>query len=190
MLDSESKLRFINFDYLFGKIYDFFKWIIDGLFGGSILGALSVLFGIAAIAFLYVIFYSSIRIRELEAEEEQQKKAKLLAEIPEVAPRHDKWQTIQAHMLSRNQAEWRMAIIEADTILEEMTIAIGLQGDTLGDRLKGATPADFRNVQAAWEAHKVRNRIAHDGSNFELTQAEANRIIRMYEDVFNEFNYI
>lgn len=131
-----------------------------------------------------------MRIKELEKVEKIKKQEKLMALVPVVAPRHDKWQTIQGHMFSQNPAEWRLAIIEADTILEEMTINIGLPGDTLGDRLKNTSPADFKNVQAAWEAHKTRNRIAHDGSNFELTQAEANRIMRMYEDVFNEFNYI
>jgi hypothetical protein len=179
-----------NFDWFFGKIYDFFNWIGSSLFGVSIPHFFSVFFGILTVIFLFVIFYSSIRIREIEIDEKKKKEEKLSALLPAASPKHEKWQLIEGHMFSNNPSEWRLAIIEADTILEELTIKLGLQGDTLGDRLKSAVPAEFNNIQTAWEAHKVRNRIAHDGSSYELTHAEANRVIRMYEDVFNEFNYI
>ncbi len=190
MQSSGTGIPFINLDYLFGKLYDFLHWIWYSLFGGSLGKGLLIILGILCIVFLYVIFYSTLRVKEIESEEKKKKAEKLLAATPVVPPKHEKWQIIQSHMFSNNAAEWRLAIIEADTILEELTIKIGLIGATLGDRLKNASQAEFANVQAAWEAHKVRNRIAHDGSNFELTQAEANRVIRMYEDVFNEFNYI
>lgn len=191
MEEARSGLVYINFDYFFGKIYDFGHWIWDGLFDGSLGRGIAYILGFITIILLYIIFYSSIRLREIREEEKKKKEAKLaVVAEPEIAPRHEKWQVIQAHIFSNNQAEWRLAIIEADTILEELTLNIGLPGMTLGDRLKNATSTEFPNVQVAWEAHKVRNRIAHDGSAYELTQAEANRVIRMYEDVFNSFNYI
>ncbi|MEN9582642.1 MAG: hypothetical protein RL641_596 [Candidatus Parcubacteria bacterium] len=179
-----------NFDYFFGKIYDFFNWLGSSLFGVSLPHFFILLASALTAVFIFIIFYSSIRIREIDIEERKKKEEKLSAQLPVTAPKHEKWELIQGHMFSNNPAEWRLAIIEADTILEELTIKLGLRGDTLGDRLKSAVPADFNNVQTAWEAHKVRNRIAHDGSSYEITQAEANRVIRMYEDVFNEFNYI
>lgn len=187
---NDSGLIYFNLDYLFGKVYDFFRWIWDLFFDGSLGRLIAVILGLLTVAFLFVIFYTNIRMKEIEAEEEKKKEKKMAKASPEVAPKHEKWELIKAHMFSNSPAEWRVAIIEADTILEELTIKIGLVGATLGDRLKNATSTEMRSVQTAWEAHKVRNRIAHDGSAYELTQAEANRVIRMYEDVFNEFNYI
>ena len=63
-------------------------------------------------------------------------------------------------------------------------------GDDLGSKLRGATKADFKTLDQAWEAHKVRNDIAHDGSNFLLSQREAKRVINLYRQVFEEFYYI
>jgi hypothetical protein len=36
----------------------------------------------------------------------------------------------------------------------------------------------------------VRNKIAHEGSDFVLSKQEAERTIGLYEEVFSEFNYI
>jgi hypothetical protein len=62
-------------------------------------------------------------------------------------------------------------------------------GNTLGDKLKQATRGDFKTLDAAWEAHRVRNQIAHEGSDFILTKHEAKRVIALYETVFEEFKY-
>ncbi len=106
------------------------------------------------------------------------------------SPSNRRWANIQSLIHSYNQNDWKQAIIEADTILEEMLEKIGYEGNTIGERLKQANPDDFITINHAWEAHKVRNRIAHGGSKFNLSKDEAERIIELYKDVFNEFFYI
>jgi hypothetical protein len=71
-----------------------------------------------------------------------------------------------------------------------MLSRVGYQGDTLADKLKGANPARFSTLQQAWDAHKVRNDIAHQGSSFQLTNHVAYRTIANYEAVFREFKEI
>ena len=65
-----------------------------------------------------------------------------------------------------------------------------LPGDGVGEKLKGIEESDFDHLEEAWEAHKIRNAIAHQGSDFLLTQREAKRIIRLYKSVFEEFDII
>lgn len=101
-----------------------------------------------------------------------------------------RWVSIEKHIESENPNDWRLAIIEADIILDEMVKSMGYQGDSLGERLKGIEQSDFTSIDQAWEAHKVRNQIAHAGSDFILTQREARRIIGLYRQVFQEFQYI
>jgi len=60
----------------------------------------------------------------------------------------------------------------------------------LGEKLKGATQDKFRNLTTAWEVHTVRNRIAHEGLAYEISQHEAKRVIALYEKIFREFGYI
>jgi len=101
-----------------------------------------------------------------------------------------KWTNVMSHVDSPNASDWRQAIIEADIILGEILTKMGYHGDSIGDQLKGATLADFNTLEQAWEAHKVRNQIAHQGSDFALGQHEAKRVVNLYRQVFEEFFYI
>ncbi|MES2087860.1 MAG: hypothetical protein V4467_02595 [Patescibacteria group bacterium] len=118
---------------------------------------------------------------------------------PSAAAHHDhssenkenpRWEKITHHINSTNPSDWRLAILECDIILDEMLTKMGYHGDTLADRLKGVEKSDFLTIDQAWEAHRVRNAIAHDGSNFQITDREAKRVVGLYEMVFKEFKYI
>jgi membrane protein implicated in regulation of membrane protease activity len=101
-----------------------------------------------------------------------------------------KWASAVAHVDSPNNSDWRQAIIEADIILGDLLTRMSFQGSSIGEQLTGATKGDFKTLDQAWEAHKVRNQIAHEGSDFALTQHEAKRVINLYRQVFEEFFYI
>lgn len=101
-----------------------------------------------------------------------------------------RWVHVQELIRSNNPADWRMAILEADTMLEEMTKALNIPGDTLGERLKSVEQSDFLTLQKAWEAHKVRNQIAHQGSEYVLDHRQTLITIKLFEEVFHEFKYI
>jgi len=114
-----------------------------------------------------------------------------IGEKPETEKQSNRrWSNIQSLMNSYNMNDWKQAIIESDTILEEMLDKMGYKGQSIGDRLKQVEKSDFTTLNHAWEAHKVRNRIAHSGSNFTLSKDEAERVIDMYREVFSEFFYI
>jgi hypothetical protein len=102
----------------------------------------------------------------------------------------NRWRKIVALADSDNQNDWKQAIIDADSILDDMLSRMSYHGDDLGSKLRGATKADFKTLDQAWEAHKVRNDIAHEGSNFILSKHEAKRVVNLYRQVFEEFFYI
>ena len=66
---------------------------------------------------------------------------------------------------------------------------MGYRGENLGERLKSVEPSDFLTLNDAWEAHKVRNVIAHE-VGFIIDHREAKRVVKLYENVFREFNYL
>jgi hypothetical protein len=183
---------FLNLEYLFYKILQLFRAIYEffATFDyAKLLSLINILFTLSAILFITVIIYTTMRIRELRAKELEELK-KFIVREPTAEGKNDKWDKIQKDIESINENDWRLAIIEADSILDEMVKQMGLKGEDLGERLKSVEPSDFDTLDDAWEAHKVRNRIAHDGSAYPLTQSEAKRIIGLYEKVFREFKYI
>ncbi len=101
-----------------------------------------------------------------------------------------RWQKVLEHIASDNPSDWRLAVLEADIVLEETLDQAGYIGDTLGDKLKKAEHRPFASLNAAWEAHKVRNTIAHQGQSFDLTQRDARQAIALFEAVFREFGAI
>ena len=101
-----------------------------------------------------------------------------------------KWASVMAHADSPNASDWRQAIIEADIILGDILTQMGHQGAGVGEQLKTATKGDFGTLDQAWEAHRIRNQIAHEGSDFALNQHEAKRVVNLYRQVFEEFFYI
>ena len=101
-----------------------------------------------------------------------------------------KWQEVLRYANSEAENDWVRAIISSDVILGDLLDGMSLPGDTIGEKLKAVEKGDFQTLDNAWEAHKIRNAIAHSGLDFQINQREVKRIIGLYEIVFQEFKII
>src|SRR3989344_1897707 len=118
--------------------------------------------------------------------------AKLLY-VEETGPQgynNPQWERILSHVESINENDWRLAILEADIMLNTLLDNMGLPGDTIADKLKMVEKSDFVTIDNALEAHKIRNQIAHEGATFVINQHEVRRVIGLYQTVFEEFRII
>lgn len=109
---------------------------------------------------------------------------------PEKKKHSKEWQRVLDHLGSNNENDWRLAILEADILLDDMLDSIGAHGDTIGNKLKSLDEKSFPLIQHAWDAHLVRNQVAHEGAEFILTDREARRVIGLYEAVLRAGLYI
>lgn len=100
-----------------------------------------------------------------------------------------RWENVIRHIESPNQNDWKQAILEADMILDGILTSMGYKGESIGEKLKRVVSGDFHSLNEAWEAHKVRNQIAHE-PGFNLTQHDALAAVNLYKKVFEEFYYI
>lgn len=107
----------------------------------------------------------------------------------EPVDKNERWEKVLKYLESENPAEWKLAIIEADTMLDDLVKSLNPTGENLGERLKSIESSDFLTIQEAWEAHKIRNRIAHE-SDFQLSRHEVSRVIGLFRQVFEEFKFI
>jgi hypothetical protein len=163
----------------------------DGGVKGWVKGVLAAMLIIGAVLTLVLlggIVYATIRTNQVRAKESQ----RIKNAIPKTMQpkRNDRWDTVLTHVSSENPNDWRLAIIEADVMLDELVMRMGYMGTTLGERMKQIAKGDMRTLDAAWEAHRVRNQVAHAGSDFILTKREAKRVIDLYGAVFAEFKFI
>ena len=108
-------------------------------------------------------------------------------EAAKESPLGSKWDEIQKHLNSVKEAEWKFAVIEADSLVDSILKAGGYVGDTMGDRLKNIDKTQIVTLDGLWEAHKIRNRLAHD-PNYFLRYGEAKRAVQLYEKTLKELN--
>ena len=204
---------FLNVEYFFFLIYRVLARFFNFLFGGNItdpnagsrfFSGLKVFATIIVIILITIILYCLVRLYELEQEDKPKKESKILDEnisgLPGATSEHfidhgasrinETWNSVRSKLLSDNPSDWRLAIIEADIYLDRILDQKGFYGDTLGDKLKQITPDKLPSINIAWEAHKVRNRIAHDGADYILTMPESRRVLSYYEIVFRDLDVI
>lgn len=103
--------------------------------------------------------------------------------------RHDRWVNVEKRIASNHPSDWKLAVIEADAIMDDLLKRMGYEGITMGDRLKQIEPSDFESLQDVWKAHKLRNRIAHEPETA-ITKSEVEYIISLYKRGLEEFEYI
>src|SRR3989344_3284574 len=185
-------LRFLNLEYLFLVIYNFLTGNHAFTIPPELLSlwvSFKILATFGTLFLLTGIVYSLIRIDQIRKRQRAELGIVAMAQTSEEV-KNTRWQQVLDHVASDNPNDWRQAIMEADIILDEMLTVMNYQGENLGEKLKQVERSDFDTLDQAWEAHKVRNEIAHQGSNFLLTDREARRVIDLYRQVFEEFRYI
>lgn len=196
--------KYLDPAYLFNNGYAFFHDLFSFIVGawGDILTFYYFAVFFLATFFLFIIFYCIIRLFEIRKKEhehvhheiheyahymaEKEKKA----QAGESGSSNPRWMETLTYLFSNNEGDWKLAIIEADSMLDSLMEQLGFKGESLGEKLKSADQGNFRNLTTAWEVHTIRNRIAHEGSAYVISQHEAKRIIALYEKIFREYGYI
>jgi hypothetical protein len=153
----------------------------------------SVIAILLSLVFFVGFIYAKLRYAQVSDMEQmalREGEAKWATRHEGAGSKNPRWETIQKRVAENSPESWRIAIIEADILLDEALTDAGYTGQSIGDKLKTANPHSFTTIQDAWEAHKVRNQIAHAGSDFILTKKTAQETIVQFERVFREFGII
>lgn len=101
----------------------------------------------------------------------------------------NRWKNIIRRLETASEEEYKLAVIEADTMLDASLKRIGFTGETLADRLGKVNVAIVPNLPEVREANRIRNNIVHDPS-YRLTLSEAKRIIEIYQVTFQNLDLI
>jgi hypothetical protein len=165
-----------------------FQWLKSAL---SFLVVISIPL---SLFFLIGIIYCIEQLKVIKKKYEQKHDLKIEPAFAETKPTASRdlavrWQKVTSLLHSQNPSDWKQAILEADTMLLDVLTGLGYQGDGVGEKLKRVQPGEFKSIDDAWEAHKVRNDIAH-GRGDMLDHHKANQVIQQYKRVFEEFYYV
>jgi hypothetical protein len=98
------------------------------------------------------------------------------------------WRQILKRLASEDPQQWKIAVLEADRILDEILKMSGYLG-TMDEKLNLLTAAQLSNIEDIKAAHKIRNVISSDPV-FEFSQEAASHVIEIYKKAFIELNLI
>ncbi|MDP3697071.1 MAG: hypothetical protein Q8R55_03495 [Candidatus Taylorbacteria bacterium] len=160
-----------NFDV--GPVLDVLKMI--GLL-------LTLIFGVLL---MWVIFRSKERISDRTEE------IKMELNPPKAGEgKYDaRWKEVREHLTSLREAEWKFAIIEADKIMEAALEGAGFPGETIGERMTLIDKENLNSINDLWQAHKLRNIIAHD-PHYTVKYGEVRQAIENYEKALRELGVL
>lgn len=99
------------------------------------------------------------------------------------------WQKIKKRTELELEAEYRLAIIEADAMLEEVLTRIGYTQKTLDEKIDSMTIVELKNIEDLKIIRKIRNSIVHDPS-YRLTLDKTKEALLIYENSLKELGVI
>lgn len=100
------------------------------------------------------------------------------------------WHEIKELMVQSGPSHFRMAILQADTLVDHALKAYAMTGNTMGERLQAARHLFSDEVyDLVWQAHKLRNRLAHEMES-EIMSWEARTAVASFEQGLRELKVL
>jgi hypothetical protein len=94
------------------------------------------------------------------------------------------WAKIKKRTESGTEADYKLAIIDADDMLTDLLDEAGFEGKDFGDSLKKAGRLVSGMYEQVMEAHEIRNSIVYN-PDFKLTTQDAEKALSAFENAIN-----
>lgn len=99
------------------------------------------------------------------------------------------WNKILGRLDIANESEYKLAVIEADDMLDSSLKKMGYDGQTLEEKLGKLTSAVAPNIEQLHEVHRLRDHIVHD-PDYRLDLNEAKKALGIYGEAFKNLQIL
>lgn len=96
-----------------------------------------------------------------------------------------RFESILSRLETGNPSQYKVAILEADTLADEILEGIGYRGVNMTEKLESVKGGQLQTRDMLAAAHEVRNRIVHEAT-FVLSREEAEKYLEDYRKFFDE----
>ncbi len=96
-----------------------------------------------------------------------------------------RWKKVNQRLASKDQAEYKLAVLESEELLKDALKMDGYAGETLEEQLSKVDPSDISDTEKVIEAHNFRNEIVKNPEK-ELRLKDAKSIVFVFEKAFEE----
>ncbi len=99
-----------------------------------------------------------------------------------------RWKEIESLLDKKNEMSFKLAILEADKLLDYTLKHMGFGGSSLGQRLKLAC-YKFTRLHQVWPAHRTRNQLVHE-PNYRLNYWRTKKVIKIFKKGLEELEVL
>ena len=90
------------------------------------------------------------------------------------------WNRIAERLRTDKESEYRLAVIEAEGLLDNILSKAGYTGDNFLQKLEQLDKSNLPNIKDVYKAHEIRNDIVHNPDQ-KLTLDQAKEVLAIYE---------
>ncbi len=101
----------------------------------------------------------------------------------------ERWHAIESKFALGSAESSRLAIIEADALVDTALKGMQIPGEHLADRLSNLDQSDIKSMNRIWRAHRLRNDLVHT-PGFAVSPPDAQRTMDDYEAFLKEMEVI
>jgi hypothetical protein len=101
----------------------------------------------------------------------------------------ERWHAIETKFALGTAESSRLAIIEADALVDTALKGMQIPGEHLADRLSNLDQNDIKSMNRVWRAHRLRNDLVHT-PGFGVSPADAKQTMDDYEAFLKEMEVI
>lgn len=161
-----------------------FSFIISPSFSGTWF-VLKILFIAISFYFIVSIFYFLSKTHYLQWRYGESLVDSLTGRPYGVKKMDKTWDNITRRLKSDLESDYKLAIIEADSILDSVLKMVGYKGENLEARLKQLGPVHYPNLAKMQEVHRIRNDIVR-APDYHLSVNEARKILATYRKILED----
>lgn len=99
-----------------------------------------------------------------------------------------KWEEVELLIQQGSETSSKLAVIEADKLIDHVLRHMGFSGSSLGERLRVAS-YKFEKLRRVWWPHKIRNQVVHQ-ADFRIDLRTAKKAVKEYGAALEELGVL
>ena len=155
----------------FWGIYSLVKWIF-------------IILEILILIFFVFAFYKAWKFRPSLGPKKRKRVPTIHREVYRA-----RWFEILIKLESEDEKQLKLALIEADKLVDDILKDIGIKGKHLADKLSKIHPEGLESLNDLLEAHRTRNDLL-SVPDFALSKEEITETLKLYENFLKEIGVI
>lgn len=97
------------------------------------------------------------------------------------------WLSVEKHLSGHSSQDWKIAVLEADKIVEDILHKVGFAGENFRERIENVPPDSLEKREELLRAHSIRNAIIKD-PHYALEKEEARETVQIYEEFLKDWD--